>query len=87
MHCEGKILIVDEAHGTHFPFSKLLPETALEQGADICSKFSQDITTLTQSAVLHIGSALIDFEKIQRNFNDYTTSPSYICNVLDGLCS
>ena len=53
LHCEGKILIVDEAHGTH-SFSKLLPETALEQGADICvQSFHKTLPALTQSAVLH----------------------------------
>lgn len=80
LHCKAKILIVDEAHGTHFPFSKLLPETALEQGADICvQSFHKTLPALTQSAVLHIGSALIDFEKVQRAISMITTtSPSYI---------
>ena len=34
-HAYGALLLVDEAHGAHFPFSPVLPETALKQGADM----------------------------------------------------
>ena len=35
LHENGKLLLVDEAHGAHFSFSRKLPETALERG-QIC---------------------------------------------------
>mgnify|MGYP000925345635 FL=1 len=80
LHQNGKILLVDEAHGAHFAFSARLPETALEQGADICiQSFHKTLPALTQAAVLHIGGNLIDPEKVGRAISMITTtSPSYI---------
>ena len=34
-HAHGKPLIVDEAHGAHFGFSKYFPENSVHLGADI----------------------------------------------------
>ena len=80
LHQRGKILLVDEAHGAHFAFSKKLPETALEQGADICiQSFHKTLPSFTQAAVLHIGGTRIDPEKVCRAISMITTtSPSYI---------
>lgn len=80
LHEGEKILLVDEAHGAHFAFSEKLPETALEQGADICiQSFHKTLPALTQAAVLHIGSKRIDPEKVRRAISMITTtSPSYI---------
>lgn len=80
LHDAGKILLVDEAHGTHFAFSNLLPKTALEQGADICvQSFHKTLPAVTQSAVLHIGSERVDDKKVQQAISMITTtSPSYI---------
>jgi len=81
LHEKGKILLVDEAHGAHFVFSEKLPETALEQGADLCvQSFHKTLPALTQAAVLHVGSSRrINPERVKRAISMITTtSPSYI---------
>ena len=79
LHASGKLLLVDEAHGAHFAFSRKLPETALEQGADLCvQSLHKTMPALTQSAVLHIGSPQVDANRVQRAVSMLTTtSPSY----------
>lgn len=57
----GTPLIVDEAHGSHFPFSDRLPSTALSAGADIVVHSPhKQLGALTQSAVLHVGGVAVD---------------------------
>jgi len=80
---EKKIyLIVDEAHGAHFPFSSLLPESAVSQGATISIQSAhKTLPALTQTAMMHLGHNFPDtkLEKLKNNINFYqTTSPSYI---------
>ena len=48
-HKAGIPLIVDEAHGAHFPFSEKLPESALTQGADlVVQSLHKTMPALTQ---------------------------------------
>lgn len=47
-------LIVDEAHGAHFGFSKAFPEKAVSLGADLCiESLHKTLPSYTQTAVLH----------------------------------
>jgi len=80
MHASGKLLLVDEAHGAHFIFSRKLPAAALSVGADISvQSFHKTLPSLTQAAVLHIGSRRIDSRKVQKAVSMLTTtSPSYM---------
>jgi len=80
MHASGKLLLVDEAHGAHFVFSRKLPPTALSLGADMSvQSFHKTLPALTQAAVLHIGSRRVDFQKVQKAVSMLTTtSPSYM---------
>jgi len=80
VHARGKVLIVDEAHGPHLVFSKRLPVSALEAGADICVQSAhKTLPAFTQGAYLHIGSDRVDPERIDYFLDIYqTTSPSYI---------
>lgn len=73
-------LIVDEAHGPHLGFSKKLPMSALEAGADICSQSTHKIIgALTQCSLLHVRSKYVDPTRVQQILNLLqTTSPSYI---------
>lgn len=73
-------LIVDEAHGPHLAFSKELPISALEAGADICSQSTHKIIgSLTQASLIHVKSKFVTPNRVQRNLNLLqTTSPSYI---------
>lgn len=79
-HQNGKVLIVDEAHGAHMYFSNRLPEGALLQGADMCSQSIHKVTgSLTQSSMLHINSKLVDVDKVEALLQIVqSTSPSYL---------
>ena len=51
-------LIVDEAHGAHYLFSSQLPESALNQGADIViQSWHKRLGSLTQTGILHVSKA------------------------------
>ncbi|MFA5537273.1 MAG: decarboxylase, partial [Bacillota bacterium] len=79
-------IIVDEAHGGHFPFHPGLPPSALALGADLVVQGSHKTSgSLTQSGMLHLGR-----EGDQGILQDalalvQTTSPSYLLMAsLDG---
>jgi lysine decarboxylase len=74
-------LMIDEAHGAHFAFSRRLPETAMNLGADISvQSLHKTLPALTQTAVLHINkNSLVNKEIIKTAVSMVqTTSPSYI---------
>ncbi len=51
------VLVVDEAHGTHFGTDPRLPASALQQGADIVVQSShKTLSALTQASMLHVGA-------------------------------
>lgn len=85
-HEYGRPLIVDEAHGAHFPFGQgkekdySFPESALELGADIViQSLHKTLPCFTQTAVLHCKSGLIDREKLERYLGMFqSSSPSYV---------
>lgn len=76
------ILLIDEAHGSHFPYSESLPSTAMELGADISvNSFHKTLPAFTQASVINFGYNLSEYnitrvlsmiEKLQ------TSSPSYL---------
>lgn len=80
VHACGKVLAVDEAHGSHFKFNKRLPICAMDAGADICVQSAhKTLPAFTQGAYLHVGSQLVDMEKLEYYLTVYqTSSPSYM---------
>ncbi|QSX04931.1 aminotransferase class I/II-fold pyridoxal phosphate-dependent enzyme [Sedimentibacter sp. zth1] len=80
VHKYGKILMIDEAHGSHLNFSEMLPQSAESSGADIVTQSThKTLPSLTQSSVLHVCSDRIDTSKLSRMLRMLqTTSPSYI---------
>ena len=82
-HALGIPLLVDEAHGSHFYFSKLFPAGALEQGADVCAQsLHKTAGALTQASLLHIKSRLIDPDRLDKALRmTMSTSPSYLLLV------
>lgn len=80
VHMRGKLLAVDEAHGSHLTFSTRLPVSALKAGADICIQSAhKTLPAFTQGAYLHTGSERVDLQRLQYFLDLYqTTSPSYI---------
>jgi len=83
----GLVVIVDEAHGAHLPFSEELPTNAHYAGADL-STISVHKTggALTQAAVLLANQNRIDSSRVKGILNMLqTTSASYILMAsLDG---
>lgn len=80
VHDHKKILIVDEAHGAHFVWHHKFPKSAIECGADIViQSMHKTLPTLSQSALLHIGSDRIQREILIKHLQMIqTSSPSYV---------
>lgn len=78
-HSYGMKVLVDEAHGTHFYFSKKLPMSAMEAGADMAAvSMHKTGGSLTQSSLLLINN---DINKgyVHQIINlTQTTSASYL---------
>lgn len=76
----NKILVTDEAHGSHFKFSNRLPITALEAGADITvQSIHKTLPAFTQSSMIHVGSDKVDIQRLEEKLSMFqSTSPSYI---------
>lgn len=76
----GVPLIVDEAHGAHFGFSPMFPESAVTLGADIViQSLHKTLPAFTQTAVLHICTEFGEKFPVQRYLSVFqSSSPSYI---------
>jgi arginine decarboxylase len=77
-HANDMIVMVDEAHGSHLPFSDHLPISAMEAGADMsaCSLHKTG-GSLTQSSVLVAQGPRIDHIRLRSTINMIqSTSPS-----------
>lgn len=79
-HSYGAVLIVDEAHGAHFNFSSVFPESAVKCGADaVVQSIHKTLPAFTQTALLHLNGNLVDRDRVKRYWNMFqSTSPSYI---------
>jgi len=88
VHKNGMILVIDEAHGSHFKFSKEFPKTAIQMGADVVVQSAhKTLPAPTQTAVIHIGSDRVDAEKIREALSVIeTSSPSYMFMALLDHC-
>lgn len=73
-------VIVDEAHGAHFPFHPQLPDSALTLGADLVIHSTHKVlTSLTQSALLHHQGQRIRPQRISQCLRlVQSSSPSYL---------
>lgn len=78
-HKHGAKLLVDEAHGAHFPFSDNFPDEALNCGADAAVlSLHKTLPSLTQTALLITNDSEIS-EILAENLAVFeTSSPSYI---------
>ena len=78
-HAHGMLVLVDEAHGTHFYFGDDFPPTAMECGADLASvSMHKSGGSLTQSSFLLMGSRInADYMRQVINLTQ-TTSASYL---------
>lgn len=78
-HRFNMYVLVDEAHGAHFPFNSKLPKSAMELGADVSvNSFHKTLPSLTQTAVLNVNHG-VDSTGIKYMLRTFqSTSPSYI---------
>lgn len=79
-HKRGLIVLVDEAHGPHLPFSESLPIGAIEAGADIVAQSThKSVGSLTQTSWLLGQGERINKRRItQMHQMLQSTSPNYI---------
>jgi arginine/lysine/ornithine decarboxylase len=79
-HQRGKVLLVDEAHGSHLKFHKDLPVSAVEVGADLCVQSThKTLSALSQGSMLHYNSAILDVNRVKKVVSMLqTTSPNYL---------
>lgn len=87
-HKYGTPLIVDQAHGAHFPFSDYFPEDAVSAGADVViHSVHKTLPSMTQTALLHIQGELADRERIRHFLSVYqSSSPSYVLMASIDAC-
>lgn len=80
VHQRNIPLIVDEAHGAHFPFYSSFPQPALACGADIAvQSLHKTLSSFTQTSVLHVREGYVDIKKLERYLAMFqSSSPSYV---------
>lgn len=80
VHKHGRLLLVDEAHGSHFIFSDKLPTPALKAGADmVVQSIHKTLPSFTQTSMIHVGTDRVNMKKLSEVSSLYqTTSPSYL---------
>lgn len=86
-HEKDILVLVDEAHGAHFPFYDKLPPSAMECGADMSAvSIHKTGGALTQASALLINTKKIDGNKILQTINMLqSTSASYLLmSSIDG---
>lgn len=73
-------LIVDEAHGAHFPFFHKFPMSAIEKGADIViQSLHKTMPAFTQTAIIHVCHNEKLAQQVQEYLSIYqSSSPSYL---------
>lgn len=79
-HESNMLVLVDEAHGTHFYFSDKLPTAAMHVGADMaCVSMHKTGGSLTQSSMLLVNDERVNTARMRTIINlTQTTSASYL---------
>ena len=88
VHERGKILIVDEAHGSHFGLSSHLPQGAIAGGADlVIHSLHKTLPAMTQTALLHVNGDRVDRKKLRGYLSMLqSSSPSYVLMASMDAC-
>ena len=78
-HHHGAKLMVDEAHGAHFPFDDLFPQPAMENGADVAIvSLHKTLPSPTQTALLLTNDSHLEPELQKQLAVFESSSPSYL---------
>lgn len=81
VHSRGMLLLVDEAHGPHLPFSGELPQEAVAAGADLAATSTHKILgSMTQTSMLLLNKAAkLDRERLRESVSLLqSTSPNQL---------
>ena len=80
VHRHGKLLLVDEAHGSHLAFHPELPAPSLWCGADMCAQgVHKMLAGLTQASILHVRAERVDPARVAAALRlVQSTSASYL---------
>lgn len=78
-HLHNVLVLVDEAHGAHFPFSDSFPVEAIQCGADVAvASLHKTLPSLTQTALLLTSNEEL-INPLAENLAIFeTSSPSYV---------
>jgi len=78
-HAHRVPLLVDEAHGPHFGFHPLFPESALQCGADaVVQSAHKMLGAMTMGAMLHMRGTLVSREAVRQALRMVqSSSPSF----------
>ena len=79
----GAILVVDEAHGSHFGLHPDLPRSALQEGADVVIQSThKTLGALTQASMLHVRGTRANPARIARSLQMLqSSSPSALLTI------
>lgn len=81
------LLIVDESHGSHFPFSSLLPESQCKKCDILISSWHKGLPVLTGGAVIVCNDESIYRQLLYSRKLIHSTSPNYmIMASMDRAC-
>ena len=86
-HQQGLLVLVDEAHGAHFPFHRDLPLSAMAAGADLAAvSLHKTGGAMTQASILLVNQSRISAAKVEQTVSLlHSTSPSaLLLGSLDG---
>ncbi len=77
-HERNMMVLVDEAHGAQFYFSKKLPQSAMDAGADMsATSMHKTAGSFTQSSVILVQGKRVDHQRLRAALNMLqSTSPS-----------
>ena len=78
-HHPAILIFVDEGWGAHFSFSPLLPTSAMQAGADVCTQSThKQGNSLQQNSMLHWKDGRLNSDEMMRSYRALsTTSPSF----------
>ena len=83
------LLLVDESHGAHLPFSENFPLSALNCGADIVlHNTGETLGSMSGGAILHINNETIDQSRVRQTVYTYQTpetSNAYLCALENSI--
>ncbi|CDF39441.1 unnamed protein product [Chondrus crispus] len=82
-HKHGAMLLVDEAHGSHFAFHDLLPSSATECNADIVVQSThKTLSALSQAAMMHVRKSSLSRQRVAASLQlVQSTSPNNLLLV------